>query len=330
MFNEQKLAVLRKAATGPLVENPTRVEAVSAFIWRHIIKVLALKHKTNERNVTFAATHAVDIRQRANPPLPQQFFGNACARAMATSTASTKDQDYYVLAIKLRGAIRKADEDYVRRLENGDSFIKYYSTSEENDTSFRDGRKIMEICGFSSWCRFPAYDADYGWGKPVWVSIIPVPQKNLIFLMGTKNGDGIEAWVNMLDEDIANIETNYHLLEQYQSHLSFEATEPGEKMSNGTPFQVPPVTKENYENWSIRMKAFLGAYDARDEAEEEVGKQNTRKYDQLSVECYNCHNLGHYAWECKSDVEEKNNTEEGDPAMLLTCKSLEHEDKNQC
>ncbi|XP_075102003.1 uncharacterized protein LOC142177412 [Nicotiana tabacum] len=31
--------------------------------------------------------------------------------------------------------------------------------------------------------------------------------------------------------------------------------------SNGTPFQVPMLAKENYGNWCIRMKALLGAYD---------------------------------------------------------------------
>ncbi|KAI3465969.1 hypothetical protein Pfo_022632 [Paulownia fortunei] len=216
-FNEQKLAALRKAASGPLMENPTRVEAVSAFIWRHFIEAVTLKDKMNGENRVFAATHVVDIRPRSSPPLPHQFFGNACARAMATTTASAQGQDYYDLAVKLREVIRKADADYIRRLENGGTFLKYYSANEENNPAFKDGRKILEICSFTSWCRLPAYEADYGWGKPVWVSIISVPHKNLVFFLGTKSGDGIEAWVNMLEEDIAMIETNYHLLHQVEN-----------------------------------------------------------------------------------------------------------------
>ncbi|XP_009765287.1 uncharacterized protein [Nicotiana sylvestris] len=31
--------------------------------------------------------------------------------------------------------------------------------------------------------------------------------------------------------------------------------------SSGTPFQVPMLTNENYENWCIRMKPLLGSYD---------------------------------------------------------------------
>ncbi|KAK4420642.1 Stemmadenine O-acetyltransferase [Sesamum alatum] len=127
VFNEQKLAALRKAASGPMMDNPTRVEAVSAFIWRHFIKAARLKHQINGEERVFAATHAVDIRPRASPPLPHQFFGNACARAMAMATAAEKEPDYYELAIKLRDGIRKADADYVTRLENGDTFLKYYA-----------------------------------------------------------------------------------------------------------------------------------------------------------------------------------------------------------
>ncbi|KAK2975100.1 hypothetical protein RJ640_002911 [Escallonia rubra] len=49
-----------------------------------------------------------------------------------------------------------------------------------------------------------------------------------------------------------------------------ETIELGEKMSIGTPFQVPPLTKENYETWCIRMKALLGAYDVWEPVAKEV------------------------------------------------------------
>ncbi|KAG6387263.1 hypothetical protein SASPL_152450 [Salvia splendens] len=208
-FDGKKLAAVKKASSGPLMTNPTRVEAVSAFIWKHLIESASARNP----NPVFAATHAVDIRERASPPLPRHFFGNACARAMAM-TSSSPAQDYYSLALELRRVIRKADADYVRRLEDGGEFLKYYAVSEENDPELREGGKTVEVCGFTSWCRLPAYEADFGWGKPCWVSIIGVPVKNLVFFLRTECGDGIEAWVSMVEEDIAMIERNYHLLDQ--------------------------------------------------------------------------------------------------------------------
>ena len=34
--------------------------------------------------------------------------------------------------------------------------------------------------------------------------------------------------------------------------------------NNGVPFQVPLLTKSNYDNWSLRMMAILGAHDLWD------------------------------------------------------------------
>ena len=31
--------------------------------------------------------------------------------------------------------------------------------------------------------------------------------------------------------------------------------------NNGVPFQVPLLTKSNYDNWSLRLMAILGAHD---------------------------------------------------------------------
>ncbi|KAL0406639.1 UNVERIFIED_CONTAM: Minovincinine 19-hydroxy-O-acetyltransferase [Sesamum latifolium] len=150
-----------------MMEKPTRVEAVSAFIWCHFIKAMRSKDKINGEERVFAAIHPVDIRPRASPPLPHQFFGNAVARALAMTTTAETEPDYYELAIKLRDGIKKTDADYVTRIEDGDSFLKYSANNDENDPAFKDGRKILEMCVFTSWCRLPAYEVDYGWGKPV-------------------------------------------------------------------------------------------------------------------------------------------------------------------
>ncbi|XP_059309848.1 uncharacterized protein LOC132060973 [Lycium ferocissimum] len=57
--------------------------------------------------------------------------------------------------------------------------------------------------------------------------------------------------------------------------------------TNGTPFQVPMFTKENYESWCIRMKALLGAYDVWEIVESGVDKEDdaavTKKKDQKAL-----------------------------------------------
>ncbi|KAL0443712.1 UNVERIFIED_CONTAM: hypothetical protein Slati_2093900 [Sesamum latifolium] len=54
-------------------------------------------------------------------------------------------------------------------------------------------------------------------------------------------------------------------------------------MPNGTPFVVPTLTKENYDNWCIRMKALLGAYEVWDSVEKGAEETMLRKKDQKAL-----------------------------------------------
>ncbi|KAL0410574.1 UNVERIFIED_CONTAM: hypothetical protein Slati_3647100 [Sesamum latifolium] len=54
-------------------------------------------------------------------------------------------------------------------------------------------------------------------------------------------------------------------------------------MPNGTPFVVPTLTKENYDNWCIRMKALLGAYEVWDSVEKGVEGNDAKKKDQKAL-----------------------------------------------
>ncbi|CAB4320746.1 unnamed protein product [Prunus armeniaca] len=38
------------------------------------------------------------------------------------------------------------------------------------------------------------------------------------------------------------------------------------------PFQVPLLTKDNYHNWSVRMKTLIGCYDAWEVVEKGIGE----------------------------------------------------------
>uniref|UniRef100_M1CKC4 3'-N-debenzoyl-2'-deoxytaxol N-benzoyltransferase n=1 Tax=Solanum tuberosum TaxID=4113 RepID=M1CKC4_SOLTU len=86
-----------------------------------------------------------------------------------------------------------------------------------NDNSIEKTAKAfskgdLEVCNFTSWCRFPVYEVDFGWGKPEWVCSPIKSFKNLVILMGTKDGDGIEASVNLLEEDMPLFENDPQIL----------------------------------------------------------------------------------------------------------------------
>ena len=51
----------------------------------------------------------------------------------------------------------------------------------------------------------------------------------------------------------------------------------------------------------------------------------------LKIECYNCHKIGHYSWECRNNNEEKvnlvyNNKDEDESTVLWTLKEEDKDD----
>ena len=71
----------------------------------------------------------------------------------------------------------------------------------------------IDLYACTSWCKLELYDADFGWGRPVWASIVGLPLKNVTLLIDTRDGDGIEAWLTLGEEDMTFFESNEELLE---------------------------------------------------------------------------------------------------------------------
>ncbi|KAK6115692.1 hypothetical protein DH2020_007961 [Rehmannia glutinosa] len=201
VFDKEMLLALKKIGTSSKVTNPSKIEVATAFIWRSFM--MAHKARNDTNNTNFLAFHAVNARSKVDPSLiPAHSFGNGCMQAIAWCKNGNEDEQVQlpVLTAKLRNAIRMIDGEYVmNKIKNGgeDEYFEY------------EGEGFVEACVFSSWCKFGAYEVDFGWGKPHWVSTTAVPFKNLTVFIDTKCGDGIEAWVTMAEADMALIETNY-------------------------------------------------------------------------------------------------------------------------
>ncbi|KAL0413488.1 UNVERIFIED_CONTAM: Stemmadenine O-acetyltransferase [Sesamum radiatum] len=65
VFDKEKLSALKQVATSLSLKNPSRVEVVSVFIWKHFMEVA--KSRNPEDKKSFAAFQAVNLRARKNP-----------------------------------------------------------------------------------------------------------------------------------------------------------------------------------------------------------------------------------------------------------------------
>lgn len=199
VFDSSSISTLRSKIAKKDERRPTRVETISAFLWRCFMTACDAKKSTSSSLVT----HGVNMRRKAETPFPDGSFGNFVWLVPASSANDEPDRELENLFGKVRSAIGKVDVDFVRRMEGELGFSGYCTNLEETWKGFAENADYLAI---SSWCNFGLYDVDFGWGRPVWItkcdagSDVAWPFINVLWLMDTRDGDGIEAWLT-LDEN---------------------------------------------------------------------------------------------------------------------------------
>ncbi|KAI3876778.1 hypothetical protein MKX03_037445 [Papaver bracteatum] len=223
---------------------PTRFEALTSLIWMcfmdvdHQFKVKQIDNGIRSINavstpqqVQYVTGIAINLRSKMIPPLPANSFGNMTDVSLAEVSRSLTgsnlnnngngfhdqiSQYYQELAYKIKDSIKSVDNEHVKALQ-GNNFaiscnrLKIHHRFREGHTCNGD-HKTTELLRFTSWSRFPIYEADFGWGKPTWASISKLDIQNLVTFMDTSSGDGIEAWVSLKVEDMVEFERHEELL----------------------------------------------------------------------------------------------------------------------
>ncbi|KAJ8899693.1 hypothetical protein K2173_019391 [Erythroxylum novogranatense] len=185
------------------IHRPTRVEALSTFIWS---RFKAATEITGDAPKIYTLGHAVNLRPKMSPPSWQQYFGNIFVQQRVELPNMDDENEACVVTIKkMRKAIRNVDQDYVKKLR-GDEHL---NTMLEGAERYIKGETVC--LNFTSWCRFQVYEVDFGWGKPVWVGSARWPFHNLVTFLDTKKGDGIEAWIHLREEDMSKFEADHEL-----------------------------------------------------------------------------------------------------------------------
>ncbi|KAA8529713.1 hypothetical protein F0562_034187 [Nyssa sinensis] len=254
VFTASKISAIRDKysdnTSADYPRRPTRIEALSAFIWSRFMA--STQAKLSDSNKIYTVLHAVNLRTRMDPPLPEYYFGNISRLAIAVPSMDCADkEDCYGIVKSMRDEIRKVNGDYVKALRQGDKHLNFIKNRTESVTK----GEIISF-SFTSLCRFPLYEADFGWGKPVWVGSASLKFKNLVVFMDTPLGDEIEAWVNLKGEDMAKFEVDKEL-------VAFVSPTPGPRIS--APVFMPIVLfypvdfdfKHDNENRSNQLKQSL-------------------------------------------------------------------------
>lgn len=129
--------------------------AVSAHVWQ-----CACIARRLTPDVQTHLSFPINIRRRVRPPLPDRYFG--CGLIVVGLAATVEDIVSGTLASvsrRIKGTIDRVDDELVR------SAVAYSEISERNGRPAKGSMPETEL-RVISWLGMPAYDADFGWGKP--------------------------------------------------------------------------------------------------------------------------------------------------------------------
>ncbi|GMI99766.1 hypothetical protein like AT1G24430 [Hibiscus trionum] len=209
VFGAAEVEVIRrKYSENSNQTRPSRVEALSAFIWEHLITAKGAKSRLG---TLFTITHLVNIRTKIDPPLPESSFGNIYSLALTILSSSDGN-----VVTGIRDSIKAVNSEYVKKLRDG-----YNHFDKLNELEARYGKDAIVPFAVTSLCRFPRYEADFGWGKPVWAGSGDLGIKNVATFMDTVNGDGIEAWITLDKEEMEKFGSDEGMLAHVNALKSF-------------------------------------------------------------------------------------------------------------
>lgn len=218
VFNEKSLSALKsKAESRANIARPTRVEVVTSTIWKALINVRACDSKPRDSTLYLH----LNLRGRTGLQLENSSqYGNFYMETPSRFKADNKviSDDYtkmegvelHELVSLLRSSFRNTLTNCSKLSNPEDVFLEVA----KNVNGIREdkGNEEVDVWLLSTLCRFPFYEFDFGWGNPEWVTTGGLPVE-IVFLLDTKCGTGIEAIVNLKEVDMVQFEQDPAIIE---------------------------------------------------------------------------------------------------------------------
>ncbi|KAI9089504.1 hypothetical protein K1719_029109 [Acacia pycnantha] len=130
--------------------NYSSYEMLAGHVWKNVCKARGLP--LDQETKLYIAT---DGRSRLKPALPEGYFGNVIFTATPVALAGelVSNPTWYA-ASKIHNSLVRMDNEYL------------------------------------SWVRLPIHDADFGWGRPIFMGPGGIAYEGLSFIIPSSSGDG--------------------------------------------------------------------------------------------------------------------------------------------
>ncbi|KAM0021074.1 putative quinate O-hydroxycinnamoyltransferase [Helianthus debilis subsp. tardiflorus] len=172
--------------------NYSTYEILAAHLWRCACKARGLPD--DQLTKLYVAT---DGRSRLSPQLPPGYLGNVVFTATPIAkSADLTTQPLANAASLIRTTLSKMDNDYLR------SAIDYLEVQPDLSALIRGPSYFASPnLNINTWTRLPVHDADFGWGRPVFMGPACILYEGTIYVLPSPNNDRSMSLAVCLDAD---------------------------------------------------------------------------------------------------------------------------------
>ncbi|KAI3455220.1 hypothetical protein Pfo_011883 [Paulownia fortunei] len=156
-------------------------EMLAGHVWRCACRARGLPQEQDTK--LYIAT---DGRSRLRPSLPQGYFGNVIFTATPVAVSGDLlSKPVWYAASKIHDALARMDNDYLR------SALDYLELQPDLKALVRGAHTFRcPNLGITSWVRLPIHDADFGWGRPIFMGPGGIAYEGLSFVLPSPTNDG--------------------------------------------------------------------------------------------------------------------------------------------
>lgn len=205
VFSGRKMGMLRAQITDRR-QAPSRVEAALAVILKSAVTASRSLSGSTRSAILF---QTVNIRNRMSPPIGEKSVGNLLWQFPVFM--EEREIRLYEVVAKMRKDMAEFCNGKASKLKGQEGVMEVMGCIGRWAIHLLTNRDIYRC---SSWCRTPLYEAaDFGWGTPAWVSSAGQEMRNVITLVDTRDGSGVEAWVTLDEKEMDVFEKSEELLQ---------------------------------------------------------------------------------------------------------------------
>ncbi|CAN1174309.1 Vinorine synthase [Linum perenne] len=200
VFNSLSISRIRSMVPIKL----SRVKALSCFIWQRVMVASGVMSSVTGAPKISILVEAVNLRKVTDPPLSQGLVGNVVWWAVAIASSNSEMAELGSLVSEAIELFR-SDDVKLTQGESGYELMTGYCQI-LRDLQSVEGEEL-DIMAFTSWCGFGFSGHDFGWGEPIWVTVMGKVGRAFrdltVFMDST---DGIEAWITLKEEKMSALE----------------------------------------------------------------------------------------------------------------------------